>query len=223
VFDEVYVSLDGPNAAVHDAQRGVAAFSRVAVGVAALRAIAPALPVVARSVLHAGSIDVFRETIAAARDLGCGHVSFLPIDTSSDAFGGRVGERVRLLPSGDQVSRFERLLDTFEQEGGFRDGFVSETPAKLRRFARHLRASAGDGVFERPACDAPWWSSVVEADGSLRPCFFHAPVGDVRDGLAALRQGDRYRRALAGIRGTNETCARCVCPKQRGGALRMWT
>lgn len=219
LFDEVYVSLDGPNAAVHDAQRGVAAFARVAVGVAALRAAAPSLPVVARCVLHAGSIDSFVETIDAARGLGCDHVSFLPIDTQSGAFGAQAGERVRLLPSTAQVDRFQAAIISLERGGGFEDGFVSESPAKLARLARHLRASRGEGPFDRPSCDAPWWSSVVEADGSLRPCFFHAPVGHVRSGLTVLRQGDGYRRALAAIRADNETCDRCVCPKRRGGRL----
>jgi MoaA/NifB/PqqE/SkfB family radical SAM enzyme len=222
LFDEVYVSLDGPNAAVHDAQRGVAAFARVAKGIACLRAAAPSLPVVARCVLHSDTIDAFLATIEAARGLGCDHVSFLPVDASSDAFGGRAGERVRLLPSADQVDRFEAAVDDLERERRFADGFVSEGPAKLRRFARHLRASRGQGSFERPPCDAPWWSSVVEADGSFRPCFFHPPVGDVRAGLTVLRQGEGYRRALAAVRADNETCDRCVCPKRRGGTLGAW-
>ena len=222
VFDEVYVSLDGPDAAVHDAQRGVAAFARVAEGVAALRAAAPSLPVVARCVLHAGSIDVFLETIDAARGLGCDHASFLPLDASSDSFGSRPDLRHALLPSREQVDRFEAAVATLERKGGFADGFVSENPAKLLRLARHLRASRGERAFERPPCDAPWWSSVVDADGSLRPCFFHAPVGDVRAGLSALRQGDGYRHALAAIRADNETCDRCVCAKRRGGALGAW-
>ncbi len=219
LFGEVYVSLDGPDAAVHDALRGVAAFTRVAEGVAALRAAAPALPVVARCVLHAGSIDAFVETIDAARGLGCEHVSFLPIDASSDSFGARPDLRRALVPSREQVDRFDAAVAALERAGGFADGFVSESPAKLLRLARHLRASGGQGAFERPPCDAPWWSSVVEADGALRPCFFHAPVGDVRAGLGALRQGEEYRRALATIRADNDTCDRCVCPKRRGGAL----
>jgi MoaA/NifB/PqqE/SkfB family radical SAM enzyme len=219
VFDEVYVSLDGPEAAVHDALRGVAAFARVAEGVAAVRAAAPALPLVARCVLHAGSIDAFRGTIDAARGLGCDHVSFLPLDASSGSFGARPDLRRALVPSGTQVARFEAAVGALEGAGGFADGFVSESPAKLLRLARHLRASGGAGAFERPPCDAPWWSSVVEADGALRPCFFHAPVGDVRAGLGLLRQGDGYRRALAAIRADNDTCARCVCPKRRGRAV----
>lgn len=212
LFDDVYVSLDGPNAAVHDVQRGVSAFSRVAHGIAALRAAAPSLPVTARSVLHAGSIDSFAETIESARDLGCDHVSFLPLDATSDAFGGR--DRTALVPSAEQVARFERAVEAMGPSA-----FVSEPPAKLLRFARHLRASGGAGRFERPECDAPWWSSVVEADGALRPCFFQPAIGDVREGLSRLRSGDRYRLALRAVQGANAACERCVCPKRRGGLL----
>src|SRR5206468_3947813 len=81
--------------------------------------------------------------------------------------------------------------------------------------ARHLAASAGHGRFERPACDAPWWSSVVEADGRLRPCFFHPPVGDVRQGLGLVRGSPRYRAALAAIDAPNRICEACVCPNRR--------
>lgn len=215
LFDEVYVSLDGPSAAVHDAQRGVAAWDRVAAGLRALKAQQPRPRLVARSVLHAGTIDALAETIEAARSLGVDHVSFLPIDAASDAFGARPGARAALLPTEAQVARFEAAVRGL----GEPDGFVSERPEKLLGFARHLRASAGLAAFERPACDAPWWSSVVEADGSLRPCFFQPAVGDARQGLGVLRRGTAYRAALRAIRRPNDTCARCVCPKRRGGFL----
>ncbi len=95
------------------------------------------------------------------------------------------------------------------------DGFVVESRAKLQGLARHLRASAGQAEFARPDCDAPWWSAVVEADGSVRPCFFHEPVGDARDGLGAVLGSDEHRAALERIAAANDTCARCVCPKLR--------
>lgn len=212
LFDEVYVSLDGPSAAVHDAQRGVPAWDRVAGGLRALRAL-PARPrLVARSVLHAGTIDALAETVAAARSLGVDQVSFLPLDAGSDAFGARPSARAALVPTETQVARFEAAVGAL----GERDGFVAERPEKLLAFANHLRASAGARPFERPACDAPWWSSVVEADGALRPCFFQPSTGDARDGLGALRRGSAYRAALRAIRRPNEACARCVCPKRRG-------
>jgi Fe-coproporphyrin III synthase len=214
LFGEVYVSLDGPSAAVHDAQRGVPAWDRVAAGVRALSGL-PARPrVVARSVLHAGTIDALAETIAAARSLGVDQVSFLPLDAASDAFGAQPSARAALVPTDAQVARFEAAVRASDV-----DGFVAERPEKLLAFARHLRASAGARPFERPACDAPWWSSVVEADGALRPCFFQPAVGDARDGLGAVRRGAAYRGALRAIRRPNEACARCVCPKRRGGFL----
>jgi MoaA/NifB/PqqE/SkfB family radical SAM enzyme len=210
------VSLDGPSAAVHDAQRGVPAWDRVAAGVRALRELPGRPLVVARSVLHAGTIDAFAETIAAARSLGVDHVSFLPLDAASDAFGAQPPARTALVPTGAQVDRFEAAVRALGAPG---DGFVSERPEKLLGVARHLRASGGSAPFERPPCDAPWWSSVVEADGSVRPCFFQPAVGDAREGLRAVRRGPAYRRALRQIRRPNDACARCVCPKRRGGFL----
>ena len=216
LFDEVYVSLDGPSASVHDAQRGVPAWDRVAAGLRALRALPTRPRLVARSVLHAGTIDALAETIAAARSLGADQVSFLPLDAASDAFGAQPSARAALVPTEAQVARFE---DAVRALGASADGFVAERPEKLLRFARHLRASAGALPFERPPCDAPWWSVVVEADGALRPCFFQPAVADVRDGLRAVRSGSAYRDALRRIRRPNEACARCVCPKRRGGFL----
>jgi hypothetical protein len=122
------------------------------------------------------------------------------------------------------VARFEASLADLEQSGALADGFVLESPAKLRGLARHLDASAGRRPHERPACDAPWWSLVVDADGGVRPCFFHQPIGEAREGLAQLRASERYRVALAAVRSANPTCERCVCPK-RGGVgflARAW-
>jgi len=220
LFDEVYLSLDGASASTHDAVRGVAAFARLAAGVAALRQASTRVRLVARSTLHAGNLHEFLRIVGAARRLGVQHVSFLPIDASSTAFGGDASARRALLPSLEQVEAFEAAVDGFEASAEAADGFVLEPASKLRRLARHLRASAGETGFERPECDAPLWSSVVEADGALRPCFFHEPVGNVRAGLAGLRSSEAYREALARIDAPNPVCERCVCPK-RGSPARV--
>ena len=206
LFDELYVSLDGVGA-THDGLRGVPSFARVAAGIETLRRRAPRPLLVARCTLHAGNVDELEAIVAASRATGFDHVSFLPLDATSDAFGARPDERRSLIPSPTQVAALEDAIARLPRG----DGFVLEDPAKLRRIARHL-----SGRFERPACDAPWWSSVVEADGRLRPCFFHAPAGDARDGLRGARESTGYAEALARIRAPNDTCERCVCPKQRG-------
>jgi MoaA/NifB/PqqE/SkfB family radical SAM enzyme len=214
LFDEVYVSLDGASFATHDAARGVPSMRRLAAGVAALREAAPWVRKVARCTLHALNIDELQGVVGAAQGIGFDHVSFLPIDVSSTAFGGRPDARSALIPAAEQVSRFRSVVKAMAVGGALGDGFVLESKKKLLRIARHLDATAGRGSFERPPCDAPWWSSVVEADGALRPCFFHEAVGDARQGLSHLRGGARYRRALGMIRERNATCERCVCPKR---------
>jgi MoaA/NifB/PqqE/SkfB family radical SAM enzyme len=215
LFHEVYVSLDGASAVTHDGLRGVPAFDRVLRGVAALRKQTPEVLIVARSTLHARNIQELEAMIATTRSAGFHHVSFLPLDASSPAFGGEPEARHPLVPSAAQVDAFEAAVGRLEAAGLLADGFVSESADKLRRLGRHLRASGGSVPFERPECDAPWWSSVVEADGAVRPCFFHAEVGDVRQGLVALRASEGYRVALEAVQAPNQACERCVCPKRR--------
>lgn len=212
LIDEVYVSLDGASAATLDRLRGVASFERVAAGVSALRQRSPRPLLVARCTLHARNLDEVEAIVGAARGVGFDHVSFLPIDVSSDAFGGRAPARRALVPDAQAVDAFVGAIARLD----FDDGFILEPFEKLRSLATHLRASAGTARFERPECDAPWWSSVVEADGRLRPCFFHAAVGDARHGLSASRRSDAYEGALELVRSRNPTCERCVCPKRRG-------
>jgi Fe-coproporphyrin III synthase len=222
LFDEVYLSLDGAGAVTHDAARGAAAFERVRAGVQALRRLSPRTRVVTRTTLHALNVGELEAIVEAARDLGAHHASFLPLDASSAAFGGVPAGRANLVPGPDQVEELLAAVDrlaakgvlTAEPSGG--PPFVLESAQRLRELAAHLRASGGLGHFERPRCDAPWWSVVVEADGALRPCFFQDAAGDVREGLQAVRQSAGYVQALRDIRSTNEVCERCVCPKWRG-------
>jgi radical SAM protein with 4Fe4S-binding SPASM domain len=67
-----------------------------------------------------------------------------------------------------------------------------------------------------PLCNAPWVSAVMEADGTVRPCFFQPPIGSVKNqslfqvvnGFEALA----FRSSLNVA--TNHTCKRCVCSLQ---------
>jgi MoaA/NifB/PqqE/SkfB family radical SAM enzyme len=167
--DEIYVSLDGATPESHDRLRGVPTLGRMAYGLALLRARAPRVKTVARCTPHAGNIGELEQVIKSARRLGFDHVSFLPLDASSSAFGAEPSARKALVPSRESVQRLEDTIARLEGESAFRDGFVLESPARLRGLAAHLRASGGHCAFTRRECDAPWWSLVVEADGGVRP------------------------------------------------------
>ena len=36
--------------------------------------------------------------------------------------------------------------------------------------------------FPYKKCNAPWVSTVMEADGTVRPCFFHEAYGNIKSG-----------------------------------------
>jgi Fe-coproporphyrin III synthase len=226
--DEIIVSLDGSRA-VHDQIRRVpGAFDRLADGVAALKALDPAFRVTARCVIQRANYADLPNVIVTSRAIGLDRISFLAVDVSSSAFNRPIPwgeERVAdVALSRAEVAEFEAILERTIRDfaNEFRDGFVAESPAKLRRLARYFAAVNGDGDFPPTACNAPWVSTVVEADGTVRPCFFHRALGNAREQpLAAIlnsAEAIAFRRGLD-VR-TDPICRRCVCTLRLGPADR---
>jgi Fe-coproporphyrin III synthase len=214
-IDDVIVSLDGP-APVHDAIRRVpGAFEMLAAGVRAIHARRPDFAVCARSTVQSGNARFLRETVSAARRIGVKSISFLAVDATSVAFN-RADPRPDLIPALDDLPAAESEIEALiEQECG--RGFVVESPEKLRRIARHFRAWHGLEEAQAPRCNAPWVSAVVEANGAVRPCFFHEPIGNVhQDSLTAVLNGPRaveFRQNLQVAE--NPICRQCVCSLHR--------
>jgi MoaA/NifB/PqqE/SkfB family radical SAM enzyme len=220
--DEVIVSLDG-SPAVHDSIRRVPrAFERLAEGVAALRAARPGFRVTARSVLQRQNYDDLPNIVEAARALGLDQISFLAADVSSEAFnrpGGWDGERasgVALTPAeaAELAAAIEALVESRPED--FASGFIAESPDKLRRLPAYYAAIGGAGELPEVRCNAPWVSSVVEADGTVRPCFFHAAIGNIHERplgeILNSPEAIAFRRGLD-VR-ANPICRRCVCTLQ---------
>lgn len=217
--DEVIVSLDGSRD-VHDAIRGVPrAYDRLADGVAALREIDEGFRVSGRSVVQRRNFRDLAGILDAARDIGLGQISFLAADVSTEAFNRAVpwdGERVAdvaldLDEARELADLVERLLAA--RAADFASGFVAESPEKMRRIARYYLALNGHGEVPPPRCNAPWVSTVIEADGAVRPCFFHPVLGNVRRrDLAEILNSPEaiaFRRALDVAR--DPVCRKCVC------------
>jgi MoaA/NifB/PqqE/SkfB family radical SAM enzyme len=217
--NDVIVSLDGPRG-IHDRIRGIiGAFDQLASGLHAIRAVAPGYPVAARCTVQKANHGALFDTVHAARSLDLMSVSFLAVDVSSDAFShapGAVGSRGQsLLLTPEEIDVFEaeirRLLADPVR------AIVAESPEKLHRLVRYFRALAGNGEPEAPLCNAPWVSAVLDYDGTVRPCFFHPPIGSARDqSLAKVVNSERaiaFRRNLDVA--SNPVCRRCVCSLHR--------
>jgi len=225
-FEEVTLSLDGHSRDLYRQIRGVDGLEVIERGVRKLKACAPQLPVRARSTLHRHNFRELPHLIDKARALGLAQISFLAADVTSEAFGRRLETSTRgLLLTESEVEEFTRVIEetlvSHAQDVASR--FVAESPDKLRRLPRYYAAQLGRGPFPPVACNAPWVSTVVEADGAVRPCYFHPAVGNVRQKLLSqiLQQEMRAFRANLDV-SSNATCARCVCSLKWGMRTRLW-
>ena len=236
-FQTVTVSLDGHTPELYRAIRGVDGLEAVVAGVRKLRARAPHVGVWARSTLHRLNFRHVADLIAKSREIGLDQISFLAADVSSDAFNrGPALPRaaddstsgttpVRLLLTEDEADEFEAVVEAVIRTHArdFEERRIAPDPAGMRRLVRYYRAHLGQCDFVAPACNAPWASIFIEADGAVRPCFFHPPVGNLRQrSLADLLAG-----ALPAFRGgldvaTNALCARCVCSLKVGLRSKLW-
>jgi Fe-coproporphyrin III synthase len=218
-FDDAIVSLDGPETTHNAIRRVDRAFALIGSGVNAIRKMRPAFRMTARTTVQKANHRHLRETVAAAKLLNLDGVSFLAADLTSEAFN-RPGSWTQQRQSEvaltrEELSLLEEEIDALIRENAadVASGYVAESPGKLRRIARHFRAHLGLEPNESPQCNAPWTSTVIEVDGTVRPCFFHRAVGNMRD--ASLEEVINGRDALV-FRSAldipnNPTCRRCVC------------
>jgi len=215
--DDVIVSLDGPRD-VHDSIRRVAgAFDRLAAGVHSIHARRPGFAVHARCTVQRLNHNQLRATVAVARRIGLHGISFLAADLTSTAFNRLAvwdaDRQMQVALDREQTVALESEIEALALEGDCGE-FVAESPEKLRRILRHFRAHLGDIAPAAPRCNAPWVSVVVEADGTVRPCFFHAPIGKI-DADTTLgnvinsAEAVRFRNSLDVA--SNPICQRCVC------------
>lgn len=217
--DAVTVSLDGTEA-LHNAIRRVPrAFEMLEDGIAALKALRPALPVVGRCVVQRTNFRELARIIHTAKGLGLDTLSFLPADTSSEGFnrptpwaGERVSEIALDAVETEELGEImEEIIARYTSE--IASGFIHESEAGLRNIVRYYAAVNGDGAFPEVRCNAPWVSAVIEADQSVRPCYFQPRIGSVRD--KSLIEVLNSPEALAFREGldvaTDSICQRCVC------------
>jgi MoaA/NifB/PqqE/SkfB family radical SAM enzyme len=216
---DVIVSLDGDQVA-HDAIRDIpGAYAKLKDGVRYLKSIKPDYGITARTVIHRLNFKVWPKIVDAAKDIGLDQISFLPADVTSQAFNRDTPwdasrqESIMLslqeLPVLENV--IEELIENHKDE--FDNHFIAESPAKIRKIHEYYGALHSLNPFPFKKCNAPWVSTVIESDGTVRPCFFHNAMGNIRnnslDEILNSAQSVSFRKGLD--ISTDPTCLKCVC------------
>jgi Fe-coproporphyrin III synthase len=217
--NDIIVSLDG-HATLHDEIRNIpGAFRKMKMGIEAIRNIDPVFRVTGRTVIHRLNFRAWPQIIDAAMDLGLDQISFLPADVSSQAFNREIrwdeGRQHQILLEQEELPALQDVLDNLfmRYKDAFEDGFIAESPEKLQKIYAYYAAFYGLNPYPYKKCNAPWVSAVVEADGKVKPCFFHDAIGNIRtdslENILNSEKGMSFRQTLN--MDTNETCVKCVC------------
>ncbi len=224
-FNRVIVSLDSHDEDEYRHIRGVGALPALERGVTRLRTLAPRLPVSARSTLHRMNFRDLPRLIEHARAMALDSISFLAADVGTTAFGRNGSAAGSLALTRDEIVEFADVVERtiVERADDFACGFVAESPAKLRRLPQYYAALAGLAAFPPNQCNAPYMSVVIEADGAVRPCFFHDAVGTLRHGsLRTIVDGNLRAFRAAIDMSANPVCERCVCSMKTGWRNAPW-
>ncbi|MBV8073639.1 MAG: radical SAM protein [Acidobacteriaceae bacterium] len=215
-IDDIIVSLDGPPE-IHDRIRRVpGAFRLLEQGIRAIHDVNPQFSISARCTVQHLNHCCPVETARTAKRLGLSSISFLAADVTSSAFNRfqpwEAYRQAQVALTLEEVVALERELEAvnIEWEGS---GFVAESAEKLRRISNHFRVHLGLSLPSAPRCNAPWVSAVVEADGTVRPCFFQRPIGSLKSHtlLNVINgfEAQQFRAALDIA--SDPVCRRCVC------------
>ncbi len=217
--DEIIVSLDGPED-VHDQVRRVkGAYRLIGDGIRAVKQIRAGLPVHGRCTVQKENHRLLRKTVAAAKALSLDSISFLAADATSQAFNRELvwpGQRQnQIMLTHPEVEALEEEIAALTREYAveIRTRYIRESEAKLKRIIRRFREHLGELSPIAPLCNAPWVSAVLEVDGSVRPCFFHQKIGDLRGKtLEQVINSHEARTFRASLKvSENAICQRCVC------------
>lgn len=217
--NDIIVSLDGDEA-THNYIRNIpGAFALLKEGVLHLKSLKPDFRITARTVIHKINFRNWPSLIRAAKEMQLDQVSFLPADVSSHAFNREVlwsnQRQHEILPDENELPELKLLVDTIIHDfrNEFETGFIAEQPGKLKKIYEYYAAFYGQNPFPFKKCNAPWVSAVIEADGTVRPCFFHEAMGNIRESnfedVLNSEKNIRFRKELDTDEDT--TCKKCVC------------
>jgi MoaA/NifB/PqqE/SkfB family radical SAM enzyme len=217
--NDIIVSLDGDEA-LHDQIRQVpGAFKKLRQGVETIKSINPNYRITARTVIHRLNFHHWIPIVNSAMEMGLDQISFLPADVSSHAFNRATpwdnDRQQEVLVHEQELPALQSAVQELIRyhHAAFDQRFIAESPEKLQKIYAYYAAFYGKNPFPYKKCNAPWVSTVIEADGTVRPCFFHEPIGNIRqqklESIVNSTTAVAFRKNLD--MDTNSTCMKCVC------------
>ena len=216
---DIIVSLDGDET-THNAIRNIAgAYNKLKEGIQAIKLLKPGFKITGRSVIHRLNFLKWPEIIESAREMGLDQISFLPADVSSHAFNREVlwsdAKQHEILLDKEDLPELKNVIEFLlnNNRRDFETKFIAESMEKIQKIYDYYAAFYGFNPYPYKKCNAPWVSTVIEADGTVRPCFFHQSFGNIHDNtldeILNSKEVIEFRKELN--IDNNDICKKCVC------------
>jgi len=218
-FSEIIISLDGPNAEIHNAIRGLEAFAQIEKGIkkVATQKYHPQLSI--RYVIQKKNFRLISKMINVAKSWNVNRISFLSADVLSDSFGrfnkDEIANKEEIMLNEYEVKEFRASIEelTTKHKTDFETKFISDSPQSLRNRVQYFEALLGKNSFPLVHCNAPNVSTVITSTGEMQPCFFLPQFGNVRnDSFNSLLNNSIIRKTRNDVKNYSlERCKTCVC------------
>lgn len=217
--NDIIVSLDGDET-LHDQIRQIpGAFQKMRQGVQRIKSLDPTYRITARTVIHRLNFRNWIPIVNSSMEMGLDQISFLPADVSSTAFNRANtwanDRKQEVLVHEEELPVLQATVQELihYHKTAITERFIAEPAEKLQKIYAYYAAFYGCNPFPYKKCNAPWVSTVIEADGNVRPCFFHEPIGNIHqqklDVIMNSKTAVAFRKNLN--MDTNATCIKCVC------------
>jgi MoaA/NifB/PqqE/SkfB family radical SAM enzyme len=217
--NDIIISLDGDEETHNHIRNIPGAFNKLKEGVQAVKSLKHDFKITGRSVIHRLNFLKWPEMIESAKEIGLDQISFLPADVSSHAFNREVlwsdTKQHEILLDKEDLPELKNVIEFLLKNNrkDFEIKFIAESMEKIRKVYDYYAAFYGFNPYPYKKCNAPWVSTVIEADGTVRPCFFHPSLCNIHDKrLDEILNSDGaidFRKDLD--IDNNDICKKCVC------------
>jgi len=216
---DIIVSLDGDETTHNDIRNIPGAYNKLKEGVRTIKSMRTGFRITGRSVIHRLNFLKWPEIIESAREIGLDQISFLPADVSSHAFNREVlwsdAKQHEILLDKEDLPELKNVIEFLlnNNRKDFETKFIAESMEKIQKIYDYYAAFYGLNTYPYKKCNAPWVSTVIEADGTVRPCFFHQSFGNIHDNtldeILNSKEAIEFRKELN--IDNNDICKKCVC------------
>ncbi|MCL2099913.1 MAG: hypothetical protein FWH24_05720, partial [Oscillospiraceae bacterium] len=118
-----------------------------------------------------------------------------------------------------EIYEFENIIEILQNKykKDFELGIITESPEKLKLISQYFKAVIGKDNFPRFICNLPFYTSVIDYDLSLRPCFFLPSCGSVKNGnlIQCINNDEAKKIRKQILKNERKECAYCIVARFR--------